>query len=99
MNRHPDKWVVLKINAEPPFYRVFAVWRGGYLSGESWRINSGVDRVEETEDAYLFYGHSGSVYECAKTGYGLTVYGASVIYGWLDVAEVMSEDTDWLKLI
>lgn len=97
----PNRWVLLKITTdEEVFYRVFAMWRGGYLDGDSWRINSGVTRVEETDDSFLFYGLSGSIYECAKGAYGLTAYGASVLSGVLkDGVEIMPEDTDWLSLI
>ena len=46
----PDSWVVLKVKAGKgtfPFYKVLAGWSGGYLSGDSWRINSGITRVED----------------------------------------------------
>jgi hypothetical protein len=100
MNTYPYRWVILKIAADDrPLYRVFAMWSGGYLDGDSWRINSGVTRVEETDDAFLFHGLSGSIYECAKGAYGLTAYGSAVISQWLaDGVQVMPEDTDWVAL-
>ena len=66
----PERWVILKINSPEPYFRVFAGWRGGYTSGDSWRINSGIVGVEEDEDYYYFIGHSGSCYKCHKNGYG-----------------------------
>ncbi len=43
----------------------------GYLDGESWKLNSGIKRVEETDDKYIFHGVSGSEYHCKKTYYGV----------------------------
>lgn len=52
----PDNWVVLKINDEGrTFYKVLAGWSGGYTSGDSWRINSGITNMREDEDYYYFY--------------------------------------------
>jgi hypothetical protein len=102
MTNIPHKWVVLKITtADPVFYRVMGMWRGGYLDGDSWRINSGIARVDSGADAFLFHGTSGSVYKCFKGNYGLTAYGASVIGDLLDSggAQVMPEDTDWVNLL
>ena len=66
----PERWVILKINGPEPYFRVFAGWRGGYTSGDSWRMNSGIVGVEEDEEYYYFEGHSGSWYKCHKNGYG-----------------------------
>lgn len=63
----PDNWVILKFTLpQETFYKILAGWSGGYLEGDSWRMNSGITRVEETDDHFLFYGHSGSVYQCHK---------------------------------
>lgn len=64
----PDKWVILKINDN--LYKVLAGWSGGYLDGDSWRINSGISKVEETDTYYDFIGESGSIYRCNKSSYG-----------------------------
>jgi hypothetical protein len=67
----PDKWIIIKgtVNNKTIF-KVLAGWSGSYLEGQSWRINSGITKVEVNDDSYLFHGHSGSVYKCRKTGYG-----------------------------
>jgi hypothetical protein len=62
----PDNWVVLKIDIEETFYKILAGWSGGYLDGDSWRMNSGIERVEEVGDFYNFIGSSGSIYSCHK---------------------------------
>lgn len=94
----PDSWEILKFSDND--YRVFGSWRGGYLYGDSWRINSGVVKVVESEDAYLVYGDSGSVYECNKKDYSCnSFYNSCVINSIIEIeinsgraARVLSED-------
>jgi hypothetical protein len=46
----PDNWVVLKINHEgKTLYKVLAGWIGGYLNGDSWRMNSGMNCVKHNK--------------------------------------------------
>lgn len=96
----PDRWVILKINNKSEtFHKVLAGWSGSYLEGQYWRINSGIKRVEEEGDHYLFHGFSGSIYKCRKSGYGLNMIMtgiASNFEGNPDV-EIM-EDQDFSKL-
>ena len=68
-NYKPDNWVVIKMDGDNPHYRVLAGWSGGYLHGDSWRINSCITRVEDDGDCYNFYGSSGSCYSCYKESY------------------------------
>jgi hypothetical protein len=90
----PDKWLVIKAPLKKPFYKLFGVWAGGFDHGDSWKMNSGIEKVEKDGDYFLFRGFSGSVYVCHKGGYGSTAYGYGVIKG----LEIMPEDTDWLNL-
>lgn len=95
----PDNWVILKITGDDPHYKVLGGWSGGYTSGDSWRMNSGITRVEETETSFKFYGYSGSIYECQKRSYGLRMNNVHIykqlkdMYG--DNVELMDENTDW----
>ena len=103
----PDNWVVLKIKQsenDRGFYKVLGGWSGGYLDGDSWRMNSGIVRVEEKPKHWEFYGASGSVYKCHRKGYGLRMNNAG-IYNRLKEKEVfegqltlMPEDTDWREI-
>ena len=101
-SRTPDNWVIIKFYGSDPHYRVLCGWLGGYTTGDSWRMNSGIIRSEQTEHIYRFYGSSGSCYECSKNSYCLRNNNAHVwtqlqdIYG--DRVEIMPEDTDWLTL-
>ena len=98
----PDNWVVIKVKGDDPHYRVLAGWSGGYTTGDSWRMNSGIVSVEDSEDRLLFYGSSGSVYSCGKNSYGLRMNNAYIwsqlqeIHG--DKVELMDESTDWFKI-
>ena len=101
----PDNWVVLKIKPGKgafPIYKVLAGWSGGYLDGDSWRMNSGITEVKQDGDYYEFYGYSGSCYRCHKNTYRLTM-ATSGVYNQLkekfgDAVELMPEDTDWMDV-
>jgi hypothetical protein len=67
-----------------------AYWAGSYLYGAEWKVNSGIVSIEDNDDTWRFLGHSDSVYECRKNGYGLTGYSASVLQS-LDLT-AMEED-------
>ncbi len=104
----PDNWVVVKItNNGESNYKVFGAWVGGYLSGDAWKLNSGVSKVEEDENNYYFHGHSGSCYQCGKGHYGVrTSYTAMVLDEIIESGknnnvdvEMMDENTNWLELV
>ena len=103
-NYTPDNWVVLKIDNDGEIlYKVLAGWSGGYLSGDAWRMNSGITEVKADSDGYLFfYGASGSCYQCHKDTYRLTMANGGV-YNQLkekfgDAVELMPEDADWRNM-
>ena len=99
----PDKWVILKLGDEP-IYKVFATWMGGYLGGDAWKINSGITKIEEEGDFYLFHGYSGSVYKCRKEAYGTSGYSQGILKNILEQVkkigsvEVMPKETKWFEL-
>lgn len=100
-NYFPDNWVVIFINGDQPHYKILAGWSGSYTSGDSWKLNSGITRVEKNDTNYLFYGSSGSCYICHKDSYGLRM---NNVYVWDklkslhgDKVSIMDENTDWLN--
>lgn len=101
-NYTPDNWVVVKIKGDNPHYRVLAGWSGSYLNGSSWKLNSGITQVEETDRSYKFYGASGSCYNCGKNSYMLRMNTVGVwdqlekLHG--DKIELMPEKTDWMSV-
>ncbi len=97
MEYTPDKWIIIKIDSKnDPHYRVFATWSGGYLTGDSWKMNSGIVSVTEDEDYYYFKGSSGSTYKCHKA-----MKGQSTSYGWMVLEDFIkqSEGRDDVKVI
>ena len=111
MNEYfPDQWELVKISGTDPHYRVFGSWSGGYLNGDSWRLNSGITKCVESEEypgRYEFIGHSGSKYICHKASYGISsVHNIGVLNhycensdGKMEVLKDMPEDLinfDWM---
>jgi len=84
----PDRWVVLELSNDKQFARkVFAGWRGGYLDGDSWKLNSGITETRDTGEWFEFDGYSGSTYRCHKEFYGMTSYQQSILANWITKAE------------
>ena len=107
MMYYPDKWVVVKMveKDRPDCYRVFATWRGGYLSGDSWQINSGIVSVKHEDHHYAFKSRSGKTYNCEQESYGTSNWTSMVLNDLIRSAksvgidiELMPEDTDWFEL-
>lgn len=75
---NPDEWVLLKVKYKEGdvSYRVFAGWRGGYTTGDSWKLSSGTVKITK-ETVWKMSGsyqllhmtqESGSVYTCFMCG-------------------------------
>lgn len=103
----PDRWAIIKlapVDGSPIHYRVFGTWGGSYLSGQSWKCNSGIESIEEDEKYYYFLGSSGSVYCCRKGNYGFFSYGLSVLHNIIEeskkftIITEMPEETNWMEL-
>jgi hypothetical protein len=99
---YPNNWVVIFFDTDTPHYKILGGWSGGYLHGDSWRMNSGIVRVEKDGDNYKFYGSSGSCYSCHESSYGLRNNNA---YVWNGLSKkhgekvvLMDETTNWLEL-
>lgn len=89
MKETPEGWVIVKItnpsSDKTTVHKVFASWRGGYLNGDSWKMNSGIKSVEETDTHYIFHGYSGSEYHCDKRYYGnSTGYAGMILQGIIE---------------
>lgn len=104
---YPDRWVLLKFNNNGNvFYKILASWYNGFAQGDSWRLNSGVDRVEKHGNTYLFYGSSGSIYQCNENTYGMSAYTSGILYNLQEKVkhadgvslELMPEETNFMEL-
>ena len=99
MDYNPDKWLLIRAELSGEVvWKILATWSGGYLQSDHWRLNSGITKVEEEGDFYLFYGSSGSVYKCHKEMYGSTYYGWGQVNYYKDLAsEREGASFDWVQ--
>ena len=100
----PDRWVLLRIVKDADVqFKVLGSWSGSYLYGGSWRLNSGIVKVEDDGDYILFHGASGSTYKCHKESYGLTSITGPVFEEFKDACgdavEVVEDYTSWIHLV
>jgi hypothetical protein len=94
------------VHNEKPMYKILASWGGSYLNGQSWKLNSGVTKIEEDGQCYLFHGSSGSVYRCHKQMYGMTSYTHGVLASFQKQADetegvtidMLPEETNFMEI-
>lgn len=105
----PNYWQVIRITSAEGrvLYKVFATWCGGYLDGDSWRMNSGIKAVEEAGDYLIFHGHSGSKYSVVNSdhAYRTTMYTQSVLDSMIQKSDLIGAsitilpfDTDFKEI-
>lgn len=77
----PDLWTLLEITspAGERHFRVLASWVGGYLGSDSWKMSSGITKIEECEGEYRVHNESGSIYLCRKGAQGMTGFASGVL--------------------
>jgi len=102
LSETPERWVILKLPNN--YYKVFATWAGGYLDGDNYKLNSGINKVEQDENFYYFFGFSGSCYKCHKKEYGTaTSFGLGVLNKMIEQSngqiELMEDMDNWVNLI
>lgn len=74
----PSCWVILKFTSPEHgvIYKVLAGGGGGYLHGYTWKLSSGITKVEqyfdkEAKKAFVIHNFSGSRYFCYEDRHGL----------------------------
>ena len=89
----PDKWLIIEVGGQSPHHRVFGSWSGGYLYGDSWRMNSGINGIHREDKTIVFTGYSGSEYAVHEEMYGASAYNWSVAKSYEDTnTRVLNED-------
>lgn len=79
----PDAWNIVSFTSNgEKVDKVFAGWYGGYTGSDSWKMSSGIVKIEETDNAYLVHNYSGSIYTCYKNAERLTGLMASIYASW-----------------
>lgn len=108
MNYEPNYWQVIKIvRDKETIYKLFGTWYGGYTSGDSWRLNSGIMKVEKEGHFLYFYGFSGSFYTVVNSEnlYRTTSYSQSILNNMIENSmkagvsiEILPFKTEWESL-
>jgi len=84
----PDRWILVRIESpEIKITKILSGWYGGYLNGDSWRLSSGVTKIEEHEKYYLIHNESGSIYTCYKNNEGVSGYTGNILHNWKEQAK------------
>ena len=87
---YPDSYQFISISSDKDddkIIKLFAVWYGGYLTSDAWRLNSGVTKIEQSSDkSYIISGYSGSQYVVNKDSLKLSSYGEGVLRGIIEKA-------------
>lgn len=100
----PDKSVLLKIKypdepEDQAVYKIFATWMGGYTYGDSWKLNSGITKVEKDENGnFIVHGYSGSVYHISAGSDGTSAYTNGILTLMIREGETNSIQTEILPL-
>lgn len=87
MNYTPDTYQFMRISSDQDtdvIVKLFAVWVGGYLTGDSWKLNSGVTNIIKDEEVFHVHGYSGSVYTISAVQTPMTSYGSGIMSKILD---------------
>jgi hypothetical protein len=85
----PDRWILIQIESAKvgKITKILSGWYGGYLNGDSWRLSSGVTKIEEKDTHYLIHNESGSIYTCYKNNEGVSGLTGNILYNWQEQAK------------
>lgn len=82
---YPDKWAIIKIvvkETNETLYKVMGSWYGGFAGSNSWKINSGIDKIDKIDGCFHYHGYSGSTYVCHESSYGMSMYTEGVYHSY-----------------
>lgn len=89
----PNYWQVLKVTTaeQEVIYKIFGTWCGGYLDGDSWRLNSGIKEVQKVDEFLQIKGYSGTEYKVLYSDYvyRTTMYTQSVLESFIKKADLI----------
>lgn len=84
-NYYPDSYQFISISSDKDsdkIIKLFAVWHGGYVGSDAWKLNSGVTKIEQDAvfaNLYTVSGYSGSQYVVNKDSVKMSSYGETVL--------------------
>lgn len=103
-NYYPDSYQFISISSDKDsdkIIKLFAVWHAGYLTATSWRINSGVTKIEQDAvfaNLYTVSGYSGSQYVVNKDSVKMSSYGETVLRDIIEKAAVQGVNVKRISL-
>jgi len=84
----PDSWTILRmVTPEETVYKVLASWYGGFSTGDSWKLSSGITEVNDFGGYYDLPQYSGSSYHCHKSAEYMSTTMAIVLSQWQEQAK------------
>jgi len=101
----PDSWTVLRLSGKRTVTRILSTWNSSLTSAPEWRLNSGIESVEEYEDHFVFTGYSGSTIIAYKDRRGRTRLMNQLIEYWkqhsiaITIEEVCGSISDIVKTL
>lgn len=90
---HPDSWKIVVIDSvkHGQVYKVLASWYGGFTTGDSWKLSSGIKSMQLTEGEYgkiyTMPQSSGSVYVLNQNSEHVSGIMGNVFRSFADEAE------------
>ena len=97
-NYYPDCWVIIKFTSPEHgvIDKVLAGGGGGYLHGHTWKLSSGITKVEmgfdkEGDKFYIIHNRSGSRYICYDDCHGLRM---SIAWKYNDFKEKLGDQME-----
>lgn len=89
--KFPDAYVLVRVKIfenndgikTGEVLKLFSTFYGGYLDGDSWRLNSGITKVVKIrDDTFQVFGKSTTVYEVGNVG--VSSYTASILQSMVE---------------
>ena len=96
----PDLWTIIEINNSADnkiHHRVLASWCGGFAGADSWQLSSGIDDIVDDDSYFTLPQVSGSVYNCHKSGYGMSSLAGSIYIGLQE--KLATQKIGWIKAL
>jgi len=94
----PSCWVIVKFTSPEHgvIYKVLAGGGGGYLHGYTWKLSSGITKVEmdidkEGKKFFIIHNYSGSRYFCYEDSHGLRM---SIAWKYSDLKEKLGDQME-----